>query len=596
MQGSKLRLLCVGTLLVAGFGCAGGFRKGRKAELRKDYDTALVDFEKAVKSQPENSKYLIHEKLARSEASLFHLHRGQALLKDNRTDEAVGEFQKAASIDPSNVAAAQELGKLLAAQAAVKRGREAAIQQALQAREETGNLNPVQLKPFPPEPLAHFRVSADSRKVFETLAKLADLNVAFTADFQSRPISEDLTNVKIEDTLNVLSLQTKSFWKAVTPNTILVIADTPTNRRDYEDEIVKTIYLSNPLAAADRTAISTALKQILGMQRILDNPDANAIVIRDTPSKVAAAEKMIHDLDQGKAEILIEVAVIEADRDRVRDLGIEQVPGSLLPAAGIAGLGFNPRNAITFGTAAVPAFPLNRLGSISTADFSITVPGALANALLNDSRTHLLQNPQVRVTDGQTAKVRIGTRIPIATGSFLPSIGTQTTASGGVGLLASTQFQYQDVGVNLDLTPHLLPTGEVSLHASIDISAVGPSVNFGSGLTEPTFNQRKIEHDIRLKEGEMSLLGGLIQTTESRTVNGVPGLADIPVLHYLFSSERTERVETEVMVMLTPRLIRLPEYAAAREQGVAVGPGTHTPEVNPPPEIPGQPQPPGLPR
>lgn len=585
-------------------GCGAGsgvFREGRKAEARKDWDTALVNYEKAVQTQPDNAHFLLHERVARTQASLFHLKRGRRFLAEGRTDEAAGEFQKAVSIDPTNEAAGQELGRLLAAQAAAKRAREAALKQALKAGEEAGGPATIQLKPFPAEPLAHLRLTADSRKVFETLAKLAGLNVAFTTDFTPRPLSIDLTNVKIEDALRVVCLQTKNFWRVITPNTILVVPDTPNNRRDYDEELVKTIYLSNPLAPADRTAITTALKQVLGLQRIIDNPDSNAIIIRDTPIKVAAAEKMIRELDRGKAEILVEVAVVEADRNRIRDLGLKLVPTSPLPDAAIAGVGFNPggtAGGTTGTTATIPNVTLKRLGHIGTGDFSIVLPGAVANALLNDSRTHILQNPQVRVTDGQTAKLRIGSRIPYATGSFLPSFGGVTGgggAAGGFGLLASTQFQFQDVGVNLDLTPRLLANGEVALHAVIEISSLGSPITIG-GFSQPTFGQRRIEHDIRLKEGEVNLLGGLIQSTETQAVTGLPGLSQIPFLRYLFSSEHRERVETEVLVMLTPRVIRLPEPTVGTGSGLPVSGEVQAPvpEAVPTPEI--SPQPPGQPQ
>ena len=592
-----VRVWGVGAALLLCFGCGGGsslFREGRKAELRKDWDTALIKYEKALQVEPENASYLIHERIARTQGSLFHLKQGRRLVAAGRTDEAAGEFQKAVGIDPSNEAAGQELGRLLAQQTAVKRVREESIQQALKAREQAAGPSGVQLKPWPTEPLAHFRISADSRKVYETLAKLADLNVAFTSDFTPKQVSVDLANVKIEDALRVVSYQTKTFWRVVTSNTILVVPDTPTNRRDYEEEVLKTIYLSNPLAPADRTAITTALKQVLGLQRIVDNPDSNAIIIRDTPAKVAAAEKMIRDLDQNKAEILVEVAVVEADRSRIRDLGLTLAtvnPSSGTITPGLQGAAVFAPTAATVG-----------IGSISYRNYALVLPSATASAVLNDSRSRVLQNPQVRVTDGQTAKLRIGARIPYATGSFLPSLGGVTGGTGGgFGLLASTQFQYQEVGVNLDLTPRLMANGEVSLHARIEISSVGADRSVG-GLAQPTFNQRVIEHDIRLKEGEVNLLGGLIEAKESRSVSGLPGLSQIPLLGYLFSSHHLERVETEVLVMLTPRVIRLPERLAesGREVPVGVGaaapavptpPGPEpTPQPEAPPEQPGQPQ------
>ena len=451
MMTKELRVFASCLVLIWLAGCSAGnvaYREARKAELRKDWDTALVDYEKAGRAQPENSKIIIHEKLARVQASSLHLKQGQRLLKEGRLDQASGEFQEAVSIDPTNEAAAQELARVVAAQAAAKGARESALKQALKANEEAANEPAVKLKPFPTEPLAHFRITADSRKVFEALAKLADLNVAFTSTFRAVPqFSVDLSNVKIEEALNIVALQTHTFWRAVTSNTILVVPDTPTDHRDYDVEELKTIYLSNPLAAADRTAITTALKQVLRLQRIIDNPDSNAIIIRDSPQKVAAAEQLVHELDRSKAEIVMEVSVVEADRDRARDLGLYPATisssGTITPGLQ-AGLIYSPP--ITTSATGTPTTTTGL--SLTRNDFALVVPSAAANAVLNDTRSHILQNPQVRVTDGQTAKLKIGESVPIATGSFLPSLGA-TSTSAGVGLLASTQFHIQGRGREL---------------------------------------------------------------------------------------------------------------------------------------------------
>ncbi len=544
--------------VVAAFGglllctaCAPGnafFQQGRKAELRKDWDTALINYQKAAQTQPENAKFLLEERHARMEAGLFHVQQGKQLLKDGRPTKALGEFQKAVSIDPSNQAAQQELTRLVKMQAAAKRAHQKAIETAIISSEKTALPPPVELKRLPQEPLTQFRISADSKRVYETLGKLAGLNVVFTSDFQAKPVSLDLNDVKLSAALHVLSLQTHTFWKVVTPNTILVVPDNPANRRDYQTQVLKTVYLENPLKPAERTAITTALKQILGLQRIIDNPDANAIIIRDTPKKVREATDLIHDLDRGKAEIMIDVTVLEADADRVRDLGLS--PATVNAASG------SITNGIQGGAIYSPSATTS-LSHISTADFGLVVPSAVASAILSDSTTQILQNPEVRVTDGDTAKLQIGSRIPYATGSFLPSLTGTTTSGGAPSLLASTQFQFQDVGVNVTLTPHLLPDGEIALHAKIDISSVQPSVQI-AGVEEPTFGQRQIEHDIRLKAGETSVLGGLLQTNNTERASGVPGLARIPGLKYLFSQTHHEKVQTDVLIMLTPRVIRLP--------------------------------------
>jgi general secretion pathway protein D len=599
MRRKRLRLGGVLSALVICLSCGGGssvaYREGRKAEARKDWDSALVSYEKALQSDPANAAYILHDRQARTQGSIFHLKNGRQLLKEGRLEEAAGELQKAARIDPSNEAATQELARVLTRQAEAKRAREAAIQQALKSRGE-GQPPTVQLQPFPTEPLAHFRITADSRKIFETLGKLAGLNVAFTSDFRANPLTVDLTNVKVEDALKIVALQSKSFWRAITPNTILVVPDDPNHRRDYDEEVLKTIYLSNPLAPADRTAITTALKQVLGLQRIMDNPDSNAIIIRDTPAKVAAAEQLVRDLDRAKAEILIGIDVVEADRDRIRDLGLSpatiSATGTITNGIQTGAVFAPPSSSSSTSTSSIVD-----LGSLSYRDYAVVLPSATATAVLNDSKTRILQSPQVRVTDGQTAKLRIGTRIPYATGSFLPSLSGTTSSSSGIGLLASTQFQYQDVGVNLELTPRLLASGEVALHAKIEISSLGASISVG-GFSEPTFGQRVIEHDIRLREGEVNLLGGLIQRTVTTSLSGVPGLGDIPLLRYLFSQESKEVNDQEVLVMLTPQVIRLPEPAVTAGTNLSVAgggvgrPGEPEPQQAPevPPEPPAEPQ------
>ncbi len=575
MLNKVIQLIGVLALFTSCLSCGGGssvaYNQGRKAEDRRDWDTALVNYEKARQADPENTLYILHEKNARINSSLLHLKNGRQMLKEGRVDDAAGEFQKAARIDPTNQAAAQELERVLAMQARTKKAHTEALQGALKAREEAAQPPAVKLQPISQDPLTHFHLSAPADKIFQTLGKLAGINVVFTPDFHpGGAINEDLSGIKIEDALKLVAMQSKSFWKVVTPNTILIIPDNPNNRRDYDEEVLKTIHLSNPLAAADRTAITTALKQVLGLQRIMDNPDSNAIIIRDTPAKVAAAEQLVRELDRSKAEIMIDISIVEADRDRVRDLGLTPatISSSGTPTPGLqAGAGFAPTTSASGTTTSLSSAAINTL---TYKDYAVVLPGATASAVLSDSKTHILQNPSIRVTDGQTAKLNIGSRIPYATGSFLPSLGGTTSSSGSVGLLASTQFQFQDIGVNLELTPHLLETGEVAIHAKIEISSLGASISVG-GITEPTFGQRKIEDDFRLEEGEVNLLGGLIQRTLTNAVQGVPGLGDIPLIRYLFSQENKEVNDQEVLVMLTPRVIRLPEPAATAGSAVSVG-------------------------
>lgn len=554
------------TLLTSCSPAGVAFRQGRKAEEQKDYDSAVIHFDQALRQQPGNTHYQIWEKDARYKASYAHTDRGRQLLAMHRAGAAAGEFQKAISLDPSNQAAAQELQKILLEQSAAQQRREQALRRAMEHRDEAQASGVVKLKPLSSQVITRLHVSSDARNVFETLGKLAGLNVVFYYNFQSRSISLDLSNVTITDALKAAADEAGVFWKPITPNTILLIPDNPGTRQQLEAKELKTVYLQNPIQQTDLTAILTAVKQITHLQTAFENLDTNSITVYASPEQVAEATELIHNLDRGKAEVLIDVTVLEADKDRLRDLGLAPVP--LSSTGTMAAVGFAPPGTggtTTGGVTIPPNLTLNRLGKISTNDFSIELPGVVANALLNDQQTHILQNPQVRVTAGEKAVLHIGSRVPFATGSFGLPTGVGGTGTSAFGLVANTQFQYQDVGVSLTITPNVAANGDIILNNKIEISAVGPPSNIG-GVEEPTFTTRSITHVIRLKEGEVSLLGGLIQSQTTNSVSGLPGLADIPLLRYLFSTTTAETTDQEVLIMLDPHVIRLPGYASEPAQ------------------------------
>lgn len=567
------------------------FREGRKAEEQKDYDSAVIHFDEALKTQPDNSHYQIMAKDARMKASYAHLQRGRRFLAQRRPGAAAAEFQRAVSVDPSNQAAAQELRQLLLAQSAAQQQHEAALRNAMERTEAPQSSAVVKLQALPSQPIAHLHLSADARSVFETLGKLAGLNVVFYYQFQSKNVSLDLTNVTIADALKAASDEAHVFWEPVTPNTILIVPDTLANRRDLEPKILKTVYLQNPLTTSNQMAMVTAIKQLMGMggsgavMQVYEDPQTNSITLYDTPESVAEAVQLIHNLDRGEAEVMIDVTVLEAERDRLRDLGLSPVP---ISGDTMAAVGLNP-TAVTNSagsTTTTAAIALNKLGNLSTGDFSIALPGVIANALMSDTRTHILENPELRASAGQPATLKIGSSVPLATGSFgIPTAGAGSSATG-FGLLANTQFTYKDVGVSLKITPYVAGNGDVILKSDIEISALGTPTNIG-GIEQPTFTQRTVTHTIRLKDGESSLLGGLIQRQTINTVSGLPGLASIPLLKYLFSTTNVHTTNDEVMIMLTPHVIRLPAAlrAAARVQAASALPVTPAPPAVPHPGV-----------
>jgi general secretion pathway protein D len=321
------------------------------------------------------------------------------------------------------------------------------------------------------------------------------------------------------------------------------------------------------------TEIVNVLRQLLDLRRIQQFNSQNAIVVRDTPDKIMLIEKIIADLDKAKPEVLIQFAVLQARRGRLRDLGIS--PGTT------ASLAFTPNgtsssSSTTSTTATSSSLPLNELRTLGTNDYSITLPGATATALLTDSQTQIIDDPSIRIVDGQAAKLRIGDKVPVATGSFQAGVGVGATGAAGgiINPLVNTQFQYLDVGVNVDVTPRIHLNDEVSMKLAVEVSSVTGTSNIG-GVNQPIISTRRIEHDVRLRDGEVNILGGLIRNSQTKSVTGWPGFSQIPFLRYFFSSEHVEDEDAEVLIVVIPHIIRKLNLTAENLRSIASGTDTN---------------------
>jgi general secretion pathway protein D len=548
---------------------ASNYRDAQKAQNLGDLDSALEFYQKALKADPNNANYKIQVSQLRFEAGALHVKKGLELRKKGDLQGAAGEFQRAMSLDPSSVVAEQELNKTVEMMAEKNRAVDAAAEPAVDPSEDAMVAMPPVLKPMSHAPI-NFKASNDAKFVYDTIGKLAGLTVIYDPDFNARHITVELSNMTLEQALDIVSLESKAFWKPVTENTIFVAPDQPQKRRDYDEQVVKTFYLSNTVAATDLTEIVTGLRQLLDLKRITQLNAQNAIIVRDTPDKLLLAEKMIRDMDKAKPEVVIQVQVLEARTDRLRNLGI-----GLGQSASIA---FSPPGTATSTTAGTSTTTSSTATSIqlnqfhfSTADYAVTLPGATANFLLTDSDTRIIQNPEIRSIDGQQAKLKIGDRVPVATGSFQAGVGVGSTGGAGfVNPLVNTQFQYLDVGVNVDITPRVHPNHEVSLKVVIEVSSVTGQASIG-GISQPIISQRKIEHDIRLKEGEVNVLGGLFSRTDTKSLSGTPGISNLPILRSIFSNNNVEHAEDEILIVLTPHIVRMPEWTKANLRSMYSG-------------------------
>ena len=548
-------------------------RQGRKAELAKDYDKALELYEQAASEAPEDPRYQLAARRTRFVAGQTHVEIGRRQREQGHLEEAVAEFQRALEIDPASTVAAQEhRGALDLIEERSKRGDAGGdfdtttpLEREREKRErKLGRLKSLpELEPISSRPLEAltFR-KQESKVIFETIGKLAGINVLFDAEYDDKEISIELSGTTLHEALDYVGLLAKAFWKPLTKNAIFVTNDDTNKRREYDDEVVKTFYLSNVATPQELQEIATAIRGLTDIRRLFPVNSMNALIVRGPKDKVALAEKVITDVDKARPEVIIDVLVLETSKSATRDLGIAPISG------GAAGIDLP----VSFTGAGVGAgegvsVPLTNLGNVSGRDWSTVLPNGVIQALMSRSDTRLLQAPRVRAQDNFQASLRIGERIPIATGSFGSGIGAGI--GGGIPLV-NTQFQYQEVGVNVDLTPKIHNNREVSMHVEIEISNVADFVDLG-GITQPVIGQRKVSHDIRIKDAEASVLGGLLQTSIFKTRAGIPLLGDIPILGRLFSTEQTTVDENEVLIVLIPHVVRLPEIRRANLKAVASG-------------------------
>lgn len=564
-------VLCMGIGLFAA-GCPKGqtdYNKGRKAETVQDYDDALDFYLKALKSDPNNASYKIRLNQTRFEAGELHVKEGLKQRENGDLQGAAAQFQRAQAIDPSSPIAGQELRKTLAMIAEQNRATNGTAPPEDESQEYMSM--PPQLKPLSNAPINYRAPAADARNVYDTLGKLAGLTVIYDPDFPARRISVDLNNVTIGQALEIVNLESKAFTKPITENIVLVAPDQAQKRRDYEEEVLKTFPLANTVTPQDLTEIVTGLRQLFDLKRIVQINSQNAIAVRATPDMLLLVQKVIDDIDKAKPEVVIQVEVLEARTDRLRNLGILPPQSFSVTVNPNASTTTNSNGTSTGSSNTSGGITLNQFKHLNSNDVVFSVPTATLNAVLTDADTKIIQNPELRSVDGQQAKLKIGDRIPIATGSFQAGVGVGGVGAGvGVSPLVNTQFQYQDVGVNIDITPRVHANHEVSLKTKVEVSAVTGQSTIG-GISQPIISQRVVEHDIRLKEGEVSILGGLIQRVETKSLNGWPGLAKIPVIRYLFSSESVDHQDDEVIIVLVPHIVRMPEWTKANLRGLYSG-------------------------
>jgi general secretion pathway protein D len=500
------------------------YRQGTVAEMNKQYDIAIKYYEQAALENPKESVYRLALLRVKSAASLFHLRSARTLAAQGKKKEAGAEYGLAYLYDPLNREIAMEM-KALEAPAAKPNKQVGEIPEA-----------PVKLKTSGEKLSINFRTPVSLKSILETLGRTAGITFIYDETYRDINLSVDLTGKDLEQAISYLCVASKNFFRIVDEKTVIIAPDNFTMRQKYELLVIRTFYLSNINAQDVQLALVNMIKTQTKIPTIQIDKNLNSITIRDTPQAVALAEKLLRAWDKAQAEVLIDVEIMEVDRTMLRKLGIDFSNTSLA-------VQLNP--AISPGS---ESGWLNlsgiKLGSLGSYEFSN--PQAVLQFLEGDAHTKIIAQPRIRGIANEEMKYLVGQKVPIPSSTFTPIM------AGGSNAQPIVQYNLQDVGIDLKLKPRIHLEKEVTLEVEIKVSSLA-----GAGIANiPIIATREIKNVIRLKDGETNLLAGLLRDEERKSISGITGLKDLPLLGNLFSSTETTIDQTDVILTITPYIIR----------------------------------------
>ncbi len=506
------------------------YRRAQMAATAEDWDQAVVFYMKAVDENPGNITYKAALLRAKMRASQEHFNKARRYQQTEVLERALIEYQQAVALDPSNQSAAVELEKVRLALVAQRENRKSDDTLDDLKRRVSLESQPPQLNPRSNEPIdLEFPEPVSIMDIYRALGRAFGINILFDPNLKDQELGVELKQVRAQDALEFLMRAANHFYKVLDPQTIIIIADTPQNRRNYEDLVIKTFFLSN----AEVKDVVTMLRSLIDAKKIATNDRLNAIILRDTADKVKVAERIITANDKARAEVVVDVELLQINTTKLKDLGVTW------PSQISTGIDLGEDVPIR----------LSDLEFLNQSNWTITIPNFVYDFVKTSTDAQLLAKPQLRISEGEKASLVIGDRVPIPVTSF------NTANTVGSNIVPITSFQYQDVGIKINLEPRVHHNKEVTLKVMVEVSNLSGQVQSG-GSSQPIIGTRTIESTIRLKDGETNFLAGLMRTDETVSDSGVPGLSDIPVLGRLFSKNRNQNQRTDVILTLTPHIIR----------------------------------------
>ncbi len=552
-------------LAVSLAGCAGSraFQRGESYSHHAKWDEAVIEYREANKSDPQNIEYRSALLRAEETAANQHYKAARLLLKERKLDQAIQELQLAFTMNPSSAAIQGALKSVLNMKQAEEHYRAALTFQELNRLNDAitelnlaveldpentkyfDSLAKLQKKKSESEPDEALTLVSDKpitlnfkntniKEVFEILAKLSGINIMFDEEVKAQPVTVFAKDVSFQYALNLLLSTNKLFMKKISADTIIIIPKNKAKLDQYQDLLVKTFYLNNAKA---KDAVNL-LRSMLDVKKIYVNEVLNSITIRDTPEKIKLVEKIIDANDLKEAEVILDVEILEISRSNNLKYGWNFTPNGL----SVTG---NVQNKDKTAT----GITLGELRNITSDNVILTIPGIVVNLIKQDSDSQTLANPRVRVLNNKQAKFLIGDRIPIQ---------TSTIQSTTVGQVTST-FEYKDVGIKLNIEPTIHLNNTVTLKMGLEISNLGDAIDFGNGQKQYKFGTRNTDTVVNLRDGESVIIGGLIKDEERKSHVRVPILGDIPILGKLFSSSDDGTIKTDILMSITPNIVRAME-------------------------------------
>jgi general secretion pathway protein D len=543
----RLKFSARGVALILLFGillsCSAyqGYRRAQIAEEHGDWDEAVLHYLELVDRYPNKVSYRTGLLRSKLRASQSHFEKGKRFQEAGATERAFAEYQQAVQLDPTNQYARVELEKLRD-ELATGEDQQTLIGSLEELKEKTRGTRPQPplLNPRSTEPISlEFPKPVSVFDIYRALGKAFGINILFDPKLRDQEIGIELRDVDAQRALEILMRTAGHFYKVLDETSIIVAEDNPQNRRNYEDLVIQTFFLSN----AEVKDVMTMLRSLVGSKNIAQNDQLNAIVLRDTADKVKVAERIIHTNDKARGEVVIDVELLQINSNKIRDLGMSLSQNFVVQSF----------NAPADEEAGSNSVRVSDLEFINRGNWFVTIPNITYTFIKSSSDAELLASPQIRISDGEEASLHIGDRIPIPVTSFNSS---QTI---GGNIVPITSFQYQDIGIRLDLKPRIHHNKEISLELTVEVSDLSGFVTGSGGQQQPIIATRTIESTIRLMNGETNFLAGLIRTGDNRANDGIPGLSDIPVLGRLFSKKRSDKTRTDLVLTLTPHIIRTPD-------------------------------------